>query len=108
MVLKDKKPSKFVDWMFSPKSAEMLKIVAVTAWGLEERRKMAIDAGSDEFLTKPFRVEKLVNFIAKLLPIEFTFNESKKITTKETSPEDYNVKAIIQFLNQIGKTNQKV
>ncbi|GEM_PF-1684191 len=63
--------------------SDQLKIIAVTALGLEEKRKLAMEAGCDEFLTKPFRVESLVNSIAKILPVEFSFNENEVAKEKE-------------------------
>jgi PAS domain S-box-containing protein len=69
-------------------SSDDLKIVAITALGLEEKRKIALDAGCDDFLTKPFRVEKLVNSIAKLLPVQFIFKEDDAIETKQNLPLD--------------------
>jgi len=142
-------------------SSNELKIVAITALGLEEKRKMALDAGCDDFLTKPFRVEKLVDSIAKLLPVQFTFSEDSAVAPKEDVPLDmskvhipqellkplkeavglcsvtqieqllievesideecskmvtefrellnsYNVEGMIEFLNQLDRTNQKV
>ncbi len=68
--------------------SSQLKIVAVTALGLEEKRKTALDSGCDDFLTKPFRIEKLVGSIAKLLPIEFTFEENKEVEAKAVSSLD--------------------
>ncbi len=69
-------------------SSNQLKIVAVTALGLEEKRKIALEAGCNDFLTKPFRVEKLVNSLAKLLPVEFTFSEDDTMEPKEIRPLD--------------------
>jgi DNA-binding response OmpR family regulator len=42
-------------------------IVIFTAMGDNESKKLALDAGADEFLTKPFRVEDLMEKIKTLI-----------------------------------------
>ena len=42
-------------------------IVIFTAMGDNESKKTALEAGADEFLTKPFRVEDLMNKIQTLI-----------------------------------------
>ena len=42
-------------------------IVIFTAMGDNESKKLALDAGADEFLTKPFRVEDLMQRIQTLI-----------------------------------------
>ena len=44
-----------------------IPIVIFTAMGDNESRDAAFEAGADEFLTKPFRVEDLMNRIRSLL-----------------------------------------
>jgi CheY-like chemotaxis protein len=84
-------------------SSVELKIVAVTALGLEEKRKIALEAGCDDFLTKPFRVEKLVNTIAKLLPVEFIYSENKTSEANEKLPLDISkIKIPHELLNSLN------
>ena len=42
-------------------------IVIFTAMGDKESKEAALEAGADEFLTKPFRVEDLMNRIRSLM-----------------------------------------
>lgn len=44
-----------------------IPIVIFTAMGDNESKKLALDAGADEFLTKPFRVEDLMEKIRVLI-----------------------------------------
>ena len=49
-----------------------LKVIAVTASVFPEFREKAIEAGFDDFLGKPFRVEELLQKLAKHLDVKFT------------------------------------
>lgn len=49
-----------------PKYAR-IPIVIFTAMGDSESKALALDAGADEFLTKPFRVEDLMHKIQTLI-----------------------------------------
>ncbi|MCB1092925.1 MAG: response regulator, partial [Verrucomicrobiae bacterium] len=46
-------------------------IVSLTAFALEETRLAALQSGSDDFLAKPFRMDDLLNLIARHLPVEY-------------------------------------
>ena len=52
-----------------------VKIVSVSASAFEENRREAIEAGADEFLTKPFREIALFEKIERLLGVEFELSE---------------------------------
>jgi CheY-like chemotaxis protein len=44
-----------------------LPIIAVSANARAEQTKLALDAGMDDFITKPFRMPELTSVISKLL-----------------------------------------
>jgi CheY-like chemotaxis protein len=44
-----------------------IPIVAVSANARAEQTKQALDAGADDFITKPFRMPELTSVITKLL-----------------------------------------
>ncbi len=49
-------------------SGERLPIIALTAHALVGERKRCLDAGMDDFITKPFRISQLTEVIARWLP----------------------------------------
>lgn len=52
-----------------------VKIVGVSASAFEENRREALEAGADDFLTKPFREVVLFAKIEKLLGVEYELSE---------------------------------
>jgi CheY-like chemotaxis protein len=44
-----------------------IPIIAVSANARAEQTKLALDAGMDDFITKPFRMPELTSVISKLL-----------------------------------------
>ncbi len=51
------------------------KIIVVTAAAFKEDRQRALDAGADDYLSKPFREEALFGKIQALLGVRYTFGE---------------------------------
>ena len=47
-------------------SKSKVKILAVTAYAMENDRQKCLTAGMDEYLTKPFKPDELINMINKL------------------------------------------
>ena len=47
-------------------SKSKVKILAVTAYAMENDRQKCLSAGMDEYLTKPFKPDELCNMINKL------------------------------------------
>jgi len=50
---------------------DKLKIVAISASVLEHERNQFMEAGFDDFIGKPFRVERIYECLANLLQVEF-------------------------------------
>ncbi len=61
-------------------STSKIKFVAVTAWAFEDQRKKSINAGFDDFISKPFRLETVFDSLSKLLEVEL--NYAKSITSE--------------------------
>jgi len=53
-----------------------MKFVAVTAWAFEDQRKKSINAGFDDFISKPFRLETVFVSLSTLLNVELDYGES--------------------------------
>ncbi len=53
-----------------------IKFIAVTAWAFEDQRQKSIDAGFDDFISKPFRLETVFNSLSKLLKVELDYSDS--------------------------------
>jgi CheY-like chemotaxis protein len=54
-----------------------MKLVAVSASVLDHERQVYMESGFDEYLGKPFRFEELCACLAKLLQVEFEYEEAK-------------------------------
>ena len=52
-------------------------IVALTAYALEDTRRAAISAGCRDFLTKPFKHTELFALIARLLKVQYVFQDDQ-------------------------------
>jgi len=55
-----------------------IKIIALTAYAMEEDRKRCQEAGMDDFLSKPYRGEDLLNLIEKHLHDDFLARRAKE------------------------------
>lgn len=58
-------------------------IVALTASAFTEDRKMILEAGCDEILTKPFQTEKIFELMQHFLPIEFDYDQATVTVAEE-------------------------
>ncbi len=54
-----------------------IKTVAITASVFEHQREVIVQSGCEDFISKPFRIERIINCLQKLLNVEF----------ESTSPE---------------------
>jgi signal transduction histidine kinase/CheY-like chemotaxis protein len=66
---------------------EEMKIVAITASVFENKSKIYLEMGCDQFISKPFRVEKIFNCLKQLLGVEFEYaieNEEDEISDIES------------------------
>lgn len=53
-----------------------VKIISLTANTFESVRREALDAGADDFLTKPFREEEMFEKIRVLLGVEYEYDRT--------------------------------
>jgi signal transduction histidine kinase/DNA-binding response OmpR family regulator len=51
------------------------KIVAITAWAFEYQKKYYEGLGIDDFISKPFRIEQIMNCLDRLLDVEFEYED---------------------------------
>ena len=65
-------------------------IIAVSADALAERKSSAIDAGCDDYITKPVDFDKLINVLSQTLPSPDTpaANYRRRATDAELRPEE--------------------
>lgn len=68
------------------------KVIAVTASVFPEFRQKAIDAGFDDFLAKPFRIEELMGKLEKHLDIEMELHSIAQVVSNiEFSPSELDI-----------------
>ena len=67
---------------------ETLKVVALSASALEHQRQTYLEAGFDEFISKPFRFEQICECLARLLDVEFEMGEAEAAETPQTEAPD--------------------
>jgi len=58
----------------------VVKIVALTASALDEDKQGILEAGADMFMYKPYREEQLLEAIARLLDIEYEYEDILPLT----------------------------
>ena len=56
---------------------EQIKVVAITASVLDERRKHYLGMGFHEYISKPFKQEEIFNCLNKLLDVEFLYEANE-------------------------------
>ncbi len=56
-----------------------VKIVAVTASAFREQQQEMLDAGMDDFLRKPYRVEEIYDCLAKQLGVRYVYKAAEAI-----------------------------
>jgi signal transduction histidine kinase/DNA-binding NarL/FixJ family response regulator len=52
------------------------KIIALTASAFTEQRQESLDAGCDDFVSKPFRQEDILEILSKYLQVEYLYAEN--------------------------------
>ncbi|KYC40843.1 hypothetical protein WA1_24800 [Scytonema hofmannii PCC 7110] len=62
------------------------KIIALTAHASESDRNLALDAGCDDYISKPFQEETLFNMMAKYLGLSYLYADSEPPSTSSDLP----------------------
>lgn len=57
------------------KFGQKVKITAITASAFEHQRKIIEDTGCDDFISKPFRIDRVFDSLARLLNVGFEYEE---------------------------------
>ncbi len=60
-------------------------IIALTASAFEEQREAVINAGCDDFISKPFQREELLGKMAEYLGVRYIYEQSQPTTTGASS-----------------------
>lgn len=63
-------------------SNQLVKVVAITASVLDNHRKLVIELGTDDFISKPFRLNDIFDCIKKLLLVSFDYQDDLEKQTK--------------------------
>jgi signal transduction histidine kinase/DNA-binding response OmpR family regulator len=61
------------------------KIIALTASAFTEQRQKTLDAGCDDFVSKPFRWDKIVEILSQYLQIEYLYESTSEKTNNSYS-----------------------
>jgi signal transduction histidine kinase/DNA-binding response OmpR family regulator len=64
-------------------SSQLIKVVAITASVLDNHRKLVIELGADDFISKPFRLDDIFSCVKKLLLVEFDYQDNISSDSKE-------------------------
>ncbi|MCL4203198.1 MAG: response regulator [Pirellulaceae bacterium] len=76
---------------------QSLRIVVLTAGAFEESRKRALAAGADVYLSKPFRSEKFLEQIRRLLGVEFVYDDATAAAGEPAEPDSNPVAACLDL-----------
>jgi two-component system KDP operon response regulator KdpE len=71
------------------RSRDTTPILLLSAWGTETDRQAALDAGADDYLTKPFGIGELLALVRAALRRPAPSEEHTAITTEHTSPSTW-------------------
>ncbi|MCY7285608.1 MAG: response regulator [Cyanobacteria bacterium CAN_BIN43] len=78
----------------SVSSRSLTKIIALTASVSVEKRQKSLSAGCDDFVSKPFRLEELLEVLSKHLDLQFSKDTTSAIAPPSMAPEpNYKVDA---------------
>jgi two-component system, sensor histidine kinase and response regulator len=72
-------------------TATATKIIALTASAFREQKQECLQAGCDDFVSKPFRWEEIVDTLAKHLHVEYIYETNSQ--TQITSSANYRLDA---------------
>jgi signal transduction histidine kinase/ActR/RegA family two-component response regulator len=65
------------------------KIIAVTASAFEQDKSEVLARGFDDFVSKPFRTEKLLETIARVAGLEYVFSDDPPVYDEQVVEIDY-------------------
>jgi CheY-like chemotaxis protein len=68
-------------------TTQNIPIVVISAWPTADNRKRVREAGAQNFITKPFQAEELVNAIRECLPQSEEILEVKELPEAEDLPQ---------------------
>ena len=60
-------------------------IIALTAHALEEEREKILAAGCDDFVRKPYRVDEILNVMARHLGLRYTYEDEQAASAQHTA-----------------------
>ena len=81
--------------MREEKNGRRVKIIGITAGAFDDRRQKTLDAGSDDFIRKPFQPAALIEKISLLVGAEFDYEEGKwEEPLAEKAPETLPAQAV--------------
>ncbi|OKH40017.1 histidine kinase [[Phormidium ambiguum] IAM M-71] len=69
------------------KLANVPKIVAITASAFAEQQKLCFASGCDDFVSKPFRREEILQILAQNLDIEYSYTTKVRESIDNIQPE---------------------
>ncbi len=70
-------------------SRNQLKIVAITASVIQNRRRSFLIAGADDFIYKPFRINDIFNCLKRLLKVEFEYEKEMDLPEKPDTANSF-------------------
>ena len=64
---------------------EAVKIIMISASAFDSNRQESLDAGSDDFIAKPFREAALLSLLQRHLNLRWIYDEQETLTTREAA-----------------------
>ncbi len=87
-------------------SSNEIKIVAITAAAFAHQKQNALEIGCDYFISKPFKIETIIDCIVELLPNYFTLSQTELLSenSKEKEPNYSKINIPMPLYNKLIKS----
>ncbi|NER80123.1 MAG: response regulator [Leptolyngbya sp. SIO1D8] len=90
-----------------PRVSHPTKIIALTASAFEESRSAVLEVGCDDFVRKPFKEHVIFDKMAKYLPVQYCYEETKENDISSSSVNPLTKGSLQSSYSESGPSTQQ-